>query len=74
MLLENGPQLKLTDLGLTGTPLPPRLPRAATAAEYPPLPDEGLDLDALEKHFIKEALKKARGNSRMAANLLRMSY
>ncbi|MEW6657622.1 MAG: sigma-54 dependent transcriptional regulator [Thermodesulfobacteriota bacterium] len=74
MLLENGPQLQLTDLGLRGTPPPAPLPRAATVAGFPPLPDEGLDLAALEKHFIKEALKKARGNSRLAANLLRMSY
>jgi DNA-binding NtrC family response regulator len=73
-LLENGPQLQLTDLNLTGILPPPRAPRALSGTDFPPLPDEGLDLDALERHFIKEALNKARGNTRVAANLLHMSY
>jgi DNA-binding NtrC family response regulator len=74
LLLENGPQLQLTHLGVMEAPSPPPLPQAAVMAGFPPLPDEGLDLAALEKHFIQEALKKARGNCRLAANLLGMSY
>ncbi|OGP70532.1 MAG: Fis family transcriptional regulator [Deltaproteobacteria bacterium RBG_13_58_19] len=73
VLMESGPQLRLTDLDLTGTP-PESSPGLATTVGFPRLPDEGLDLAALEKHFIKEALKKSQGNSRLAADLLRMSY
>jgi transcriptional regulator with AAA-type ATPase domain len=40
----------------------------------PALPDEGLDLQALEEHYIREALQKAEGNETKAAKLLRMSY
>jgi len=74
VLLENGPQLWLTDLNSKGTapqsPLPPNI----AVDGFSPLPDEGLDLAALEKHFLKEALQKAQGNSRLAADLLHMSY
>jgi DNA-binding NtrC family response regulator len=40
----------------------------------PPLPDEGINLQALEEHYIKEALRKAGGNETKAAKLLGMSY
>ena len=40
----------------------------------PVLPDEGLDLQALEEHYLREALEKAEGNETKAAKLLRMSY
>lgn len=74
VLLENGPQLQLFDLGLMSAASEAPLPPGATAAGFPQLPDGGVDLAALEKHFIREALKKARGNSRLAADLLRMTY
>ncbi|MEW6386635.1 MAG: sigma-54 dependent transcriptional regulator [Thermodesulfobacteriota bacterium] len=73
VLMENGPQLQLTDQNLKRME-PQALPLSAATAVFPRLPDEGLDLAALEKHFIKEALKKAQGNSRLAADLLGMSY
>ncbi|MFZ5450991.1 MAG: sigma-54-dependent transcriptional regulator [Thermodesulfobacteriota bacterium] len=74
VLIEEGPLLHLTGLKLSpkngkenGTP-------ASPASPFQPLPDEGVDLAALEKHLIIEALKKAGGNSRQAADLLNMSY
>ena len=74
VLLEHGPELQLSDLGLMSLAPQTAPPQAATAAGFPPLPDEGLDLAALEEYFIKESLKKARGNTRLAADLLRLNY
>jgi DNA-binding NtrC family response regulator len=73
VLIEEGPLLHLNGLGFTKKNGKETRP-AAGADPFHRLPDEGLDLAALEKHLIMEALKKARGNSRQAANLLNMSY
>jgi transcriptional regulator with PAS, ATPase and Fis domain len=40
----------------------------------PTLPDEGVDLEALEDHYIREAFKRAAGNETKAAKLLGLSY
>ncbi|MDD5640232.1 MAG: sigma-54 dependent transcriptional regulator [Syntrophales bacterium] len=71
VLIEEGPLLHLNGLGLS-----PKngKEKANAASPFMPLPDEGVDLAALEKHLIIEALKKAGGNSRQAAELLNMSY
>jgi len=42
----------------------------ATAATNPLLPPEGVDLESLERDYVKEALKKARFNKSKAAKLL----
>ena len=42
--------------------------------KFPSLPLTGLDLNALDKHYISEALKKAQGNDAVAARLLKMNY
>jgi len=74
VLIEEGPLLHLNGLDSSerggkegGTP-------ASKTGPFQPLPDEGVDFTALEKHLIMEALKKAGGNSRQAADLLNMSY
>ncbi len=41
---------------------------------FPPLPEQGIDLEALETHYLKEALQKSDGNMVEAAKLLNMSY
>lgn len=71
VLIEEGPLLQLSGLRPS-----PKNGTETTAGNSPfqPLPDEGVDLAALEKHLIIEALKKAGGNSRQAADLLNMSY
>jgi transcriptional regulator with GAF, ATPase, and Fis domain len=43
---------------------------AATVATSPFLPPEGVDLESLERDYVKEALRKARFNKSRAAKLL----
>jgi transcriptional regulator with PAS, ATPase and Fis domain len=74
ILVGHGPTLTPQDLGLEGgfegvSPQP-----AEGDSGMPILPDEGLDLQALEEHYLREALEKAGGNETKAAKLLRMSY
>ena len=74
ILVGSGPELTPDDLGLVrrdgdGTP-----PPVESETGIPPLPEGGLDLQALEEHYIREALKKTGGNETRAAKLLRMSY
>ena len=74
ILVGLGPELIPQDLGLDGNRSDSSLPPAESQTGIPSLPDEGLDLQALEEHYIKEALEKASGNETKAAKLLRMSY
>jgi transcriptional regulator with PAS, ATPase and Fis domain len=74
VLIEDGPILQLRGMGLAKKNGKNSKPPSPGPGPFQGLPDEGLDLAALEKHLITEALKKARGNSRQAANLLKMSY
>ncbi len=74
ILVGQGPELSPQDLGLEGITEPLVPPTAENEDGIPALPDEGLDLHALEEHYIKEALQKAEGNETKAAKLLRMSY
>ncbi len=74
ILVGQGPELSPQDLGLEGISEPLVPPTAENEDGIPALPDEGLDLQALEEHYIKEALQKAEGNETKAAKLLRMSY
>ena len=41
---------------------------------FSPLPQEGINMGDLEKHYIAEAFKKANGNDAEAAKLLKMRY
>lgn len=74
ILVGQGPELTPQDLGLDGSIDGGSLPVDENQSGIPSLPDEGLDLQALEEHYIKEALEKAGGNETKAAKLLRMSY
>ncbi|MCX5798896.1 MAG: sigma-54-dependent Fis family transcriptional regulator, partial [Proteobacteria bacterium] len=38
------------------------------------IPDEGFDIEEVEKEFIKKAIKKAEGKISLAARLLNMPY
>jgi DNA-binding NtrC family response regulator len=76
VLVGEGPTLDLKHLGLTETAResPPRGFQEEKLAPYASLPPEGIDLSALEAHYIREAYQKAGGNDRNAAKLLKMSY
>jgi transcriptional regulator with PAS, ATPase and Fis domain len=74
ILVGQGPELSPQDLGLEGITEPLVPSNAENEDGIPALPDEGLDLQALEEHYIREALQKAEGNETKAAKLLRMSY
>jgi DNA-binding NtrC family response regulator len=74
ILVGQGPELSPQDLGLECISEAIVTPTEGRGDGIPVLPDEGLDLQALEEHYIKEALEKAAGNETKAAKLLRMSY
>jgi DNA-binding NtrC family response regulator len=74
ILVGQGPELSPQDLGLEGISEAIVTPTEGKEDGIPVLPDEGLDLQALEEHYIREALEKAAGNETKAAKLLRMSY
>jgi DNA-binding NtrC family response regulator len=74
ILVGNGPSLTPQDLGLEGGQQDVPLPTVEGHTGIPPLPDEGIDLQALEEHYIKEALEKTGGNETKSAKLLRMTY
>jgi DNA-binding NtrC family response regulator len=78
VLTGKGPELLPKDLGLD--PNSQRWPKALANEKigFPPLPPEGIILDSqlqsLEKHYIEEALKLAKGNESKAAKLLHINH
>jgi two-component system response regulator AtoC len=76
VLVGDGPDLTLQDLGLEkiykgGNGF---FSKRNNNDGFPPLSEKGIDLNALEEHYITEALKKAEGNDAKAAKYLNMSY
>jgi DNA-binding NtrC family response regulator len=78
VLIGQGPQLLVEDLGLPLAKDPPDEHTEAGPALPPSLPQAGIDLNALlestERHYLQEALRIARGNESMAARLLRLNH
>jgi DNA-binding NtrC family response regulator len=76
VLTEDGLHLTASGLRLQGMRAVSHDDAASPAvpARLPPLPDEGMDLEALEAHYLSESLRKARGNDRQAAKLLGLNY
>jgi transcriptional regulator with PAS, ATPase and Fis domain len=78
VLIGKEPELSPSDLGLD--PKNQRQQQSTTSgkAGFPPLPPEGIVLDSqlqsLEKHYIEEALKVAKGNESKAAKLLSINH
>jgi transcriptional regulator with PAS, ATPase and Fis domain len=78
VLTGMGPELTLKDLGLekmtTGKDFEPALHRTPFA----PIPPEGIDLSsvekAMERFYIDEAFKMAKGNESKAAKLLNINH
>ena len=69
VLTGDGNQISIRDFSFEGDYEKKRI-----LTKFPSLPHTGLDLNALDKHYISEALKKARGNDAEAARLLKMNY
>jgi DNA-binding NtrC family response regulator len=77
ILLGEGPELSLQDLGFDETCDPAESSELENGTRLPALSTAGMDLlsflDSVEKNYFEEALKIARGNESKAAKLLRMS-
>lgn len=73
-LIGAGPELTVEDFGIARNSVKKEAPAGKSIGGYPELSDEGIDLGALEAHYIKEAFTKAGGNERKAARLLNMTY
>jgi DNA-binding NtrC family response regulator len=77
ILLGEGPELSLQDLGFDETCDPAESSELENGTRLPGLSAAGLDLpsflDSVEKNYFEEALKIARGNESKAAKLLKLS-
>ncbi len=76
VLIGKGPELMLQDLGLEATIQTQNKQSSKTV--FPPIPPEGIDLSkvqqSLEKYYIDEAFKIAKGNESKAAKLLNINH
>jgi len=78
VLISKGSELSVKDIGLEGTDFI-EIPKAADGEmNLPLLEDTGIDLSSLqesiEAYYIRQALKKARGNESKAAKYLNMNH
>jgi two-component system response regulator AtoC len=71
MILGQGPMLTLRDFAFSLEA--DGVPRAATAGRLLDLPPEGLDIEALERDLVRQALDRSGGNQSRAAQLLGMT-
>jgi transcriptional regulator with PAS, ATPase and Fis domain len=78
VLTGKGTELLPKDLGLDPKNQRQQKTLVSKKREFPPLPPEGITLDSqlqsLEKHYIQEALKAAKGNESKAAKLLNINH
>jgi transcriptional regulator with PAS, ATPase and Fis domain len=78
VLIGDGPLLTQDDLGFgtNGSSMGSAAGGKAGAGSpgFPSLPPDGIDLGAMEAHYIREACRVADGNDRKAAQLLNLSY
>jgi len=78
VLTGNGPELTIQDLGIKEVDRDKALEKTRDESEFPPIPPTGIDLssaqESLEKFYIKEALRMAKGNESKAAKLLNMNH
>ena len=74
VLIGDGPVLTIGDLGLDKESKNSQLLQSQEKAGFSPIPEEGINLNDLEEHYLREALKKAQGSVTKAAKLLNLSY
>ncbi|MGD9183618.1 MAG: sigma-54 dependent transcriptional regulator, partial [Desulfobacterales bacterium] len=78
VLTGKGPELKLNQLGLESQTRQRTSSAVQDEGGLSPLPPEGLDLSerlqSVERHYIEQAFKLAKGNESKAAKLLNMNH
>jgi two-component system response regulator AtoC len=78
VLIGKGPMLEVDDLGLGKKSISKTAMKATDEFIFPPFPSEGIDLastkESLEKYYIEEAFRMAKGNESKAAKLLNMNH
>ncbi|HDM78558.1 MAG TPA: sigma-54-dependent Fis family transcriptional regulator [Deltaproteobacteria bacterium] len=74
VLTAGGVLLEPHDLGIESGCRFASNSRSVKTGMFPRLPESGIDLPALEKHLIMEALERTSGNRVKAAELLGLSY
>ncbi|QTA83207.1 Two component system response regulator, sigma54-specific [Desulfonema limicola] len=75
VLIGECPELKIEHIGLKMSDKNSVQSRKKEEVNpFGALPEEGIDLNALEEHYIREAYKKSGNNDAKAARLLNMSY
>ena len=78
VLVGKGPELTPRDLGLAEEEPGAGVPAQTAEMSFEPLTDRGVDFvriqESLERHYIREALRKAGGNESRAARLLNMNH
>jgi DNA-binding NtrC family response regulator len=77
-LIGKGPELRVEDLGIEGSHKPETPKQSGNEFSFPSLNSTGIDLssvqEALEKHYIIQALEIANGNESKAARLLNINH
>ncbi|MBU2510011.1 sigma-54 dependent transcriptional regulator [bacterium] len=75
VIIGTPPVIHSEDLGFSANKITPSRNAPMDLGQgFPSLPKNGIDLESLEKHLIKEALRQAEGNDTKAAELLGLSY
>jgi len=78
VLVGEGPELSVKDLGLEERPPSVDRPLSREEILHPLVPQEGINLqgahESLDKHFFREVLRMTGGNETRAALLLRINY
>jgi DNA-binding NtrC family response regulator len=78
VLVGQGPELDVEDLGITGGERTDPANKSEGERVLPPLSSAGVDLsdieESIERYYIQEALKIAKGNESEAARLLHINH
>jgi DNA-binding NtrC family response regulator len=77
VLIADGPELKEKDIGLGGVVEDKAANNTVNSLKSATIPETGIDfpstLESIEKNYLREALKVAKGNESKAARLLNLS-
>ncbi len=78
VLIGKGPDLTIKDLGIEGSYRVGTETQPGPQPAFSPIPEKGIDLssvqESLEKHYIEQAFREAKGNESKASKLLNMNH